>query len=160
MNNLLKKAFDSNKETLTEPIDLKINLTKGIGQPMEIQLFEIVREPNKDYPHSRPIVALNYRVIQGETTKQFSIKPYTLTDKLRAWFIRLRPMKVVLSHDGFETEYSYETLADSYKIEDDKEQEIIEMDEDACPSYDYNVVMGYRLAESIQKLFHAIYLGA
>jgi hypothetical protein len=155
MNNLLKKAFDSDKETLTEPFDMKLALMDGLGSAVKIDIFEVVREPIKEHPHIKPVKFINYRVTQNSTTKTFSVKPTNFGCKVRQWIIRKRPHIISLDHDGFTTHFEFPSMFENKK-EEHKAKYHSDDDECDCDGEDdYASIMIRELPNEIEALLNS-----
>jgi hypothetical protein len=151
MNNLLKKAFDNNVETITEPFDLKLNLMDGLGPALKIEIYELVREPMKDHPHIKPVRSINYRVIQYETAKTFNINHTSFGRKLRQWIIRKRPHIISLDYDGFITHFEFPSMFENKKEEHKAKSHDDDGDCDCCDE-DYSSIMIRELPNEIEAL--------
>lgn len=148
MNNLLKKAFDSDKEIFTETTDMKIHLIDCIGSNVKIELYEVIREPYQNHPTLKPIIAINYRITCGENVKTLSTDCKKLQNVFKGWIMRKRPTKVELEYDGFTTAYTYSDLFKTFQKEDNDEDEENDM------FYEYDGVMGHRLSSIIKQCFY------
>jgi hypothetical protein len=155
INNLLKKAYDSNTETLTEPINLKIylkDLCDKTFPQVYIELYELVRDKKCEYNH-KPVESINYKVHYENKTTLHSVKPIRLNNVMKSWIQRTRPMKIDIETDDYTTTYTFKTFTESLKQED----AVVDDDEDADFCYDYSVVMGHRFShEIISPLFYNI----
>jgi hypothetical protein len=156
MNNLLKKAYDNNTESLTQSLSLKFHFTDMIdGDYTDLcfDIYEIIREtPDKSCPRHRPVKYINYKIDYQGKTKLYSIPAGRLENALMIWILRTRPMVINVEYDGFTTEYTYKNFLENLKTEDRWGND----DEDCDYSYDYSPVMTHRLCEVFNKLFNTI----
>lgn len=156
MNNILKKAYDSDTETLTQSISLKFHfrdMIDGDYPDLCFEIYEIIREiPNKSCPRHRPVKFINYKIDYQKKTKLYSIPTGKLEKALLIWILRTRPMIIEFEYDGFKTEYTYKNFLENLKTEDNWAND----DEDCNFSYDYSPVMTHRLCEVFSKLFYTI----
>jgi len=153
MNNLLKKAFDSDKENLTDPLDIKLYLKEYNCEDVVFEFYEFVREQNKEHPHCKPIVGVNYRITKGDTTKSFFCKLPNIENEVRKWVIRTHPMVIKMVHDGFESKFKFSELLEYAKMEhklqyhDDEEED----DCDCNGHEDYKTVMIMEVPSLIER---------
>ena len=173
MNNLLKKAYDEDKkevgsaQTLTKPLDIQILLKNTLDKSViELSITSITRsldgrDPDH-YLNSLPTLSINGYFETDAVIKQLTFKHVPELGKfLQGWIVRVRPMTITVATGrpfsvrtgGFETTYTFKSVLESYKVEDEEDEED---DYGDCPNYNYSTVMGIRFVEQFKEYVLAV----
>ena len=173
MNNLLKKAYDQDKkeegsaaQTLTKPLDIQILLKDTLDKSViELSITSITRsldgrDPDR-YLNSLPTLSINGHFETDAVIKQLTFKHVPeLCKFLQGWIMRVRPMTITVATGrpfsvrtgGFETTYTFKSVLESCKVEDEEEDD----DDGEWPNYNYSTVMGIRFVEQFKEYVLAV----